>query len=124
MRAADFADCVARTERAIRETGRPGGSAAVICRDEAEAGAVYEALSARMDATLIRDDTALYEGGTVVTPVAAVKGLEFDTVVVFNASAEAWPDDPAAAKRLYVALTRALHELHIFYRDEPSALLA
>ncbi len=76
-----------------------------------------------MAVSLIRDDTDLYEGGVVVTPVAAVKGLEFDTVVVFDASAAAWPDDPATAKRLYVALTRALHELNIFYQDAPSALL-
>lgn len=122
-RAADFADCVARAERAIRDTTRPGGSAAVICRDAAEAEAVYEALSQHMAVSLIRDDTDLYEGGVVVTPVAAVKGLEFDTVVVFDASAAAWPDDPATAKRLYVALTRALHELNIFYQDAPSALL-
>ena len=122
-RTADFTDSIARTARSIRETTRPGGSAAVICRDGAEAERVHRALSAHMDVSLIRDDTGLYEGGVVVTPVAAVKGLEFDTVVVFNASAEAWPDDPVTAKRLYVALTRALHELNIFYQGEPTALL-
>lgn len=123
-RARDLADNIDRTARAIRETTRPGGSTAVICHDEREAEAVYRELSPRIDATLIRNDTDLYEGGVVVTPVAAVKGLEFDTVVVFNASKEAWPDDPGTAKRLYVALTRALHELHIFYQGEPSALLS
>ncbi len=123
-RAADFDSRVERTARAVRETKRPGGSAAVICRDAAEAEAVYQVLAARMAVTLIRGDTDLYEGGVVVTPVAAVKGLEFDTVVVFDASASAWPDDPGTAKRLYVALTRALHELNIFYGDEPTALLA
>ena len=105
-RAADFVDCVARGTR-YPGHNPSGGSAAVICRDAAEAEAVYEALSQHMAVSLIRDDTDLYEGGVVVTPVAAVKGLEFDTVVVFDASAAAWPDDPATAKRLYVALTRA-----------------
>ncbi len=118
-----FDGCIEKTRQALAQTTRPGGSCAVICRDEQEAQAVYTALAPYMPLSLICDDTAVYAGGVVVTPVAAVKGLEFDTVVIFDAGAAHWDSDIATAKRMYVALTRALHELNIFYTDEVSSLL-
>lgn len=51
--------------------------------------------------------------GTEVLPVRLVKGLEFDVVILWNPP---MPDELAGrkeAKLLYVAATRALHELHI-----------
>lgn len=121
--AAGFADCIDRTRRAIMQTARPGGSCAVICRDVQEAQAVHTALMPHMALTLICDDTTVYTGGIVVTPVAAVKGLEFDTVIIFDAGAANWDSGTATAKRMYVALTRALHELNIFYTGDVSPLL-
>ena len=105
------------------QTARPGGSCAVICRDVQEAQAVHTALMPHMALTLICDDTTVYTGGIVVTPVAAVKGLEFDTVIIFDAGAANWDSGTATAKRMYVALTRALHELNIFYTGDVSPLL-
>jgi hypothetical protein len=42
-----------------------------------------------------------------------VKGLEFDYVIVPDASAATYPDEPEARRALYVALTRAVHSVTI-----------
>ncbi len=49
----------------------------------------------------------------MVLPIRLVKGLEFDAVILWNLDMEHGPDDPRQAKLLYVAATRALHELHV-----------
>lgn len=71
-------------------------SMAVICRDEEEA-----------------DWTAKWLPEEEVLPVSLVKGLEFDAVLLWNPWKEEELTDPKLAKQLYVAATRALHELHI-----------
>ena len=58
-----------------------------------------------------------------VTDVASVKGLEFDYVVVPDASARAYPDTDDARRRLHVAVTRAAHQLWIAAPGTPSPLL-
>ena len=71
-------------------------SIAVICRDDAEADWIGKWLE-----------------GVDILPVRMTKGLEFDAVVLWNPPEEAAVQDPKTAKLLYVAATRALHELHI-----------
>lgn len=72
--------------------------------------------------------TALEEGfqfqpGFQIIPIDLVKGLEFDVVLLWNGSEIQYPASNAQAKRLYVAATRALHELYIFHQDDLAALL-
>ena len=65
-----------------------------------------------------------FRPGVDVTDVASVKGLEFDYVVVPDASARAYPDDEDARRRLHVAVTRAAHQLWIAAPGHPSPLIA
>ena len=58
-----------------------------------------------------------------VFPVALVKGLEFDAVVVWDADTSHYGETPFEARLLYVALTRALHELYVCAVGELSGLL-
>ena len=47
------------------------------------------------------------------------KGLEFDAVIINNASEEIYSSNSSLdMKLLYVALTRALHELEVIYSGE------
>ena len=69
---------------------------------------------------LLKDYTPLTNGesenfskGTMVLPIRYVKGLEFDTVILWNPDMKQGLEQPETAKLLYVACTRALHELHI-----------
>lgn len=55
-----------------------------------------------------------YSAGTMVLPIRLVKGLEFDTVILWNPDMVHGMERPDQAKLLYVAATRALHELYVF----------
>ena len=62
--------------------------------------------------------------GVTVTNLYQVKGLEFDAVVVADATAEAYPDDETGRRHLYMLLTRAKSRLDLVCGDAPSPLLA
>ena len=64
-----------------------------------------------------------YHTGVLVASAAAVKGLEFDGVIVAGADADEYAACVEDAKLLYVALTRALHHLCVFYADVCTPLL-
>ncbi len=51
------------------------------------------------------------------------KGLEFDSVLLWNPDVNNYEKSDADAKLLYVAITRALHELHIVYMGKLAELL-
>jgi DNA helicase-2/ATP-dependent DNA helicase PcrA len=62
-----------------------------------------------------RDEIFEYMGGAVVLPVALSKGIEFQAVLVIDANADNYNQSIEYDGRLlYVAITRALHILHIY----------
>jgi DNA helicase-2/ATP-dependent DNA helicase PcrA len=64
-----------------------------------------------------------YKSGIVIVPSYLSKGLEFDVVMISNANAERYQENELDIKLLYVAMTRPLHILHIYYEGELSPLL-
>lgn len=54
-----------------------------------------------------------FQTGTMVLPVQLTKGLEFDAVILWKPEMEKAQNSSKEAKLRYVAVTRALHELHI-----------
>lgn len=74
-------------------------------------------------ASFINDENSsiMYPGGIVVLPVCLSKGIEFEAVMVLEADQKTYPGDtPYDGRLLYVALTRALHYLHIYCVGKPS----
>lgn len=61
--------------------------------------------------------------GIEITEVGEVKGLEFDYVILLEASAQYYPDTAAARRRLHVGATRAIHQLWLTSVATPSPLL-
>lgn len=61
--------------------------------------------------------------GIDVVEANEVKGLEFDYVIVVEASARCWPDTDHHRRLLYVAATRAVHQLWLTTVGTPSPLL-
>jgi len=59
-----------------------------------------------------------------VTNVHQTKGLEFDEVILLETTDASYPVTPAGRHALYVAATRASHQLWCLSSDEPSALIA
>lgn len=97
---------------------------AVVCRNEKEAGKAAEELSKYIDIMESDLEKASFGKGILVLPVEYTKGLEFDAVLIINPTREDYPVDDGHAKLLYVAATRALHELHILCEGDLTGLIA
>ncbi len=65
-----------------------------------------------------------YQGGVVVLPVHLAKGMEFDAAIIVDADDHTYTTSPLDSRLLYVALTRALHELYLFWQGQPSSYFA
>lgn len=84
---------------------------AIICKNEIEAAKARDIL--KNYTPLTDGESENFSKGTMVLPIRYVKGLEFDTVILWNPDMKRGLEQPETAKLLYVACTRALHELHI-----------
>ena len=107
--------------RAQLESFRADGlqSMAVLCKTIAECDALAERLNddnAGAPVIVLRGTESSYGGGAVVMPAYLAKGLEFDGVILANASDAVYTDDPLDIKLLYIAMTRALHRLAVVRR--------
>lgn len=85
---------------------------AVICKTAEESSQVYEALQPHLSLELMTQETAAFQKGVLVLPTYLAKGIEFDAVIIFNAS-EAEYGDESLRRLFYTACTRAMHELHL-----------
>lgn len=100
------------TSGLIEEIRKKGyTTTAIICNTETETQQVRELLSTYTPLT--DGNSNNFSQGTMVLPIRLVKGLEFDTVILWNPDMKHGLEKPETAKLLYVACTRALHELHI-----------
>ena len=104
------ADWLTRQLRTL-QTSDPRASAALICRTPEAARRLYQHLRRGLGLRLALDGDYQFVGGINVTSVQEAKGLEFDYVVVPDASASVYPPTPTSRRALYVAVTRASHQL-------------
>lgn len=108
-----------------REWQRKGlNTIAVICRSPERAEVVAKQLGRVITVCESDPEKAVFSDGVMVLPVVYTKGLEFDAVLILDPDREEYPVDDGHAKLLYVAATRALHELSVLYRDELTGLIA
>jgi DNA helicase-2/ATP-dependent DNA helicase PcrA len=101
---------------------------AIVCRDMKHADKVYENLSAikeKLPRSLFNYSEEDYHEGILVLPVERAKGLEFDSVIVADMNEKYYSKSFLNAKLFYVAVTRALHRLHVVVNKdcERSSLL-
>src|SRR5690606_18115395 len=73
-----------------RLAGEGFDSTAVICRTAAEAAQAYEALRERSAVRLVTKDTPQFEKGVTVIPAYLAKGVEFDAVLIYDASEQTY----------------------------------
>ncbi|MBM7663073.1 DNA helicase-2/ATP-dependent DNA helicase PcrA [Bacillus mesophilus] len=83
---------------------------ALICKTAAESQDVYEKIKDMVEIKLIKGESSTFEEGVVVVPAYLAKGIEFDTVILYNASEYKRETE---RKLFYTACTRAMHELLI-----------
>ena len=113
---------VIKTIRGWLSEGRE--TIAVICRDEEEAADVKKRLGTELELADTDPETAEFTAGIMVLPVEYTKGLEFDAVLLYHPTSESYPPEDAYVKLLYVAATRALHELTLLHTGDLTDLIA
>lgn len=98
---------------------------AVICKTTRQCGKMAEALRRHglPDLILLTSPDGNYHSGVVILPVYLAKGLEFDVAILPDAGAAAYTSSPDDARLLYVAATRPVHRLYVFWTGEVSPLL-
>lgn len=99
-------------------------SIAIICKTAEKCSELRKSFNAGKDAPrIITEKDREYKSGVVIVPAHLSKGLEFDVVFIGDGSAESYGDSELDTKLLYVAMTRPLHRLYIYYYGTPSGLL-
>ncbi|MBC2148252.1 UvrD-helicase domain-containing protein [Listeria booriae] len=93
--------------------GKKYGTIAVICKTAAESAAMYEQLSPAFDVQLATEHSYSYDSGIIVLPAYLAKGIEFDAVIIPDASAHNY-EKSFEQNLFYTACTRAMHELVLF----------
>ncbi len=98
---------------------------AIICRSVEETIKVKEMLGPYVELEHLKDDIEemTFTNGVMVLPIYMTKGLEFDAVILWNPDEDNYLMSDEDAKLLYVAITRALHELYVVYQGNLSELL-
>jgi DNA helicase II / ATP-dependent DNA helicase PcrA len=101
----------------------PRATIAVIAHDAASAARFHGLVAEPCAARLVLRGEFSFEPGIDVTTVDEAKGLEFDYVVIPDATADAYPATDDARRRLHVAITRTAHQLWILAGGAPSPLV-
>jgi DNA helicase-2/ATP-dependent DNA helicase PcrA len=91
----------------------PLASVAVITRTPETSQRIFRMLSDVSKARLVVDGAFEFKPGVDVVEVSQVKGLEFDYVVIPDATPNSYPDTPESRRLLHVASTRAIHQLWV-----------
>lgn len=114
----DYLECL-RTVCA--QAAQRDGLAAVVAQSGSRVSWLAKQLGPEVP--VVGKDDALPEDGIVLMDLALAKGLEFDEVVIPDAQAEVYPDTPLSRRRLYTAVSRAMHRVTLVSQGVMSPLL-
>lgn len=98
-------------------------SVAIVCRDAPAARRWHAVLGPALEMPLALDGDFDFRRRAHLTAVAEVKGLEFDYVVMPDATRLAYPPSTESMRALYVAVTRASQQLLLLHVGGRSPLL-
>ncbi|KPL58862.1 RNA polymerase recycling motor HelD [Rossellomorea vietnamensis] len=113
----DLHDRIAETIEKWREHGYH--SIAVICKTAAESEMVFGSLNQVENLKLMKSVSLEYEQGVVVIPAYLAKGIEFDAVIIYDASDNTYGDE-SLRRLFYTACTRAMHQLQLYTIGKPT----
>ncbi len=110
--------------RSLRDRERRA-SVALVARTPEVAEVYYQGLKRAQVPGLrrVRRQDFEFSPGIDVTDVMQIKGLEYDYVVLLEATAGHFPRTDEARFQLHVIMTRAAHQLWLVCSDTPSLLL-
>ena len=87
-------------------------SLAIITKDDKEAEKIYDLIKDDTQISLVDADSKKFKKDSIVIPAYAAKGLEFDSVIIYNDRDNSYRRNER--NLLYVACTRCQHELIIY----------
>lgn len=94
-------------------------SLGIVCKSLPQAEHLHRTLTeAGIDLTLLDYDSTTFTGGTIITSAHIAKGLEFDAVIAPHVDDATYVTD-IDRSMLYIACTRAMHELHLTHPGTP-----
>jgi len=105
---------------AFKSTGYQ--SLGVICKTLRQAERVHQVLEA-LEVHLLTEESTSFKEGVIVTTAHLAKGLEFDAVIAPFTSSRNYKTE-VDKRMLYVACTRAMHQLTLTYAGELTTFLS
>lgn len=112
----DLAETLISTIEELR--GKGYQTIAVICKTLQESNQLYQLLEDKISIKQITEETYSFKKGLLVLPVYLAKGIEFDAVIIPDASKLHYAKESDRAL-FYTACTRAMHGLHMITLNEP-----
>lgn len=108
----------------LQELSKQGmKSIAVICKTAKQCEDLHHNIKKDLKfINLITSESSRLTAGTCIIPCYLAKGLEFDAVIIFDASKDSY-DGEELRRLMYTMCTRALHKLVILYSGELTTLL-
>ncbi len=98
-------------------------SMGIITKTQKQAEKLFEKLSGKFPQVMLLDDESVaFVTGINVTSAHMAKGLEFDHVVVPFAGSTNY-SQPIDRHLFYIACTRAMHHLEVFYEGKPNEFM-
>ncbi len=99
---------------------------AIITKTQDQANKLYDALlktnnDAKLFKVITGKDNVFHADKISIIPSYLAKGLEFDAVLVYDASEKQYPKEHK--NLFYVVCTRALHKLNVYHTGEPTSLI-
>lgn len=113
---------VSELRRIAEEARGEEGLTAIVAESDPRCGWLSKQLGDRVE--VLGKDSDLPREGVVLLPLRVAKGLEFDHVVIPDAQAEVYPDTPLARRRMYTAISRAMHRVTVLSQGAMTSLLA
>ena len=124
MRCVDDREQIGHIQALLRHHQTSGHhTLGIICKTVEHARHLHTELTAAgVQATLLDYSSTHFADGVIITSAHIAKGLEFDTVIVPDTDDRHYRTD-IDKSMLYIACTRALHELHCTFTGELSDFL-
>ena len=119
---ADAEGTIARLKQQLDANNSAKETTAIIGKSLADCRALSERLQADgVKVTLIQSENQRLAPGVIIVPSFLAKGLEFDAVIVWEASKKTYADD-GERQLLYTICSRAMHQLTVLATGELSPL--
>jgi DNA helicase-2/ATP-dependent DNA helicase PcrA len=113
------ADEIKKLITQFKNSGRQ--SLGIICKTQEQSETLHQELKGTT-VHLLKADSTSFKDGIVITTAHLAKGLEFDEVIIPFASARNYHTE-VDKKMLYIACTRAMHQLTVTYSKEITKFL-